>query len=583
VKPALLTAACLTLASMLPSAGTGVLMAQDHLELRWEGVTPGAVTLPAWGVEHDGTWLVALATEDRLVRLYGPDGVVVASATTAVRRPAGRLTESPSRWLVLPSPGTGSPVVRLDASGGGVRGVGTNVSVDRLILPGARFVEIDGQGLVYSITASGSIGQASTVGGLLWQRPLPSPPVTALEQDGAVIVAVTDGRFLRFAADGTGDVAFRWPRAPVAVFSASDGRGGLFVLDDAGLLSRVAADGTVIWSVESGYDGDRGPAPIVSAAAGTGETRAVIPIADGGVAAFDDRGRRRWTLRVPGTPIVSVAASERGRLLVLDGDNRLLVVDDDGSVRATLQLGRPPAAVSWVAGAGLAIVTYADWTIQAFALVGTGDDGGEGDSPMRRSGSTGAPHSGGTGGALRARADAVLAGASRSDRTALVETLVSQRHRAVLYDRVGEARAILGDLLQEAYREPAVRGGRVVNDFPEIRRAAAAELGQYMDRSSRHLLAQAVRLDPDPAVAAVALRAFARYGVDDAGALAAAVGRFRGAADVERRTLAPSIIAVVEDTSIRWTNPEVAQAAVELLARADLSREVRARAAEALR
>jgi len=100
-----------------------------------------------------------------------------------------------------------------------------------------------------------------------------------------------------------------------------------------------------------------------------------------------------------------------------------------------------------------------------------------------------------------------------------------------------------------------------------------------MDHTSRGVLTDAVRYDPDYQVVAEALRAFAGYGVDDTGVTEHAVARFRGADDRGRAVLGPAMIELLELTSAAQRHPAAAEAALDLLIESNLSRDIRRRAA----
>jgi hypothetical protein len=439
------------------------------------------------------------------------------------------------------------------------------------------------------------VGHASTVSGLLWERRLPAHPTAIAGIAGSVFVATRDRRLFRFDGTGSGEEVLRTDGVVIAMNGTNE---TLILMDDGGDLSRVSAASTptgtprfrLEWTISIGEPGEtlRFP-PLSVAGREVGDTMVLAPSRDGGVTAIDDTGQILWRVRFPGNPITAlVDGADTNVIFLLDAERRLVAIDRGGTIRTVLQLASAPTSVSWVAGAQQLILTYPDWRIEAFELVGppgfdtAGGPGAPRSFSPSRSSSASSP-SPGAGGALRARADVVLAGTSREDRLALLETLRSQRSRGGLFGRVGEARDILGELMLEAFRAPTMGAGRVRNDFPDVRRAAAVELTQYMDRPSRTLLRDAIRLDPSYPSVAAALAGFARYGVDDLSVLESANARFRTASASDRAILAPGMVAILEETAMAELEPRVAAETVSLLVQSNVSRELRGRAARVAR
>jgi hypothetical protein len=559
---------------------------QLRLELVWDGVTAGAVTLPPWGVGVGEDSRIVIATEDRHVRVVDPTGAEVARTRTGVRRPQAVLDEGSDRFLMVPEAATGRPMVRLHWTGRTLRTVGSLVPTDVLLSEESQDLYLDGGGLVYGVSPRGMVGHGSTVSGLLWDRRLPAQPRAGAVLNGSLHVATRDQRLFRFDTTGTGREVLRTD-VVVAAMGGSDGR--LVLIDEEGNLSLVTTpsapeaprDYRLEWTVAVGEPDEtiRFDPMVVMGSDGV-EPMILAPSRDGGVTAVDTAGRILWRVRFPGNPIESLADGS-GTMLVflLDSEERLVAVDRGGAIRTVLQIDGEPTHLSWVAGAGQLVVTYPDWRIESFGLATP-----SGVDPLRGSGISRPAAPPATtpeeqGGALRARADGVLAGNSRAERLALIETLASQRSRGALFGRVGEAQEILGEVMLEAFRAPTMGAGRVRNDFPAVRRAAAIELTAYMDRRSRALLSEAIRLDPYYPTVAAALEGFARYGVDDRSVLETANARFRTASAADRGILAPAMVSILEQTAVVELQPRVASETVSLLVQSNVSRELRARAA----
>ncbi|MEX2444816.1 MAG: hypothetical protein WD492_14530 [Alkalispirochaeta sp.] len=573
--------------------------AQWRLTPVWADVTPGRVTVEPWGVGSGENATVAVVTEDRRIRVRDPQGSVVATARTGVRTAVGVLHEGANHSLLIPARPRGAsgshdvPLVRIDLSGSTLQVVGQPATVETVIPGDARFVMVDGESLIYSVSATGMVTHAAAAGGILWQRRVPATPTAALAYRGAVYVALEDGRVFRFDGNGTGIELFRMSAPVVAMEGIGTSSSALLALDQDGVLSLVDVSGDGIdaagirWRTPVDASGSTGESaagtPHLAVTPPRGQSEwwyAVVARRQGGVTVVTSDGVRREEPNLRDVAIDDVLTGRvpSGGYLVV-AESNLLLVSSSGTILDEVELRRNPAGATWIDAVCRLIVTYRDWTIEAWevapALEESRPPEREWSSPepaRRRAVNVFAP------GALTARAEAVLAGTSRSERNALLSEMRGQRRRAVLSDRVGEARSILRRLVREALETPDMRGGHVRNDFPGIRRAAVEELGYYMDRTSREVLAGVVRHDPDHQVVATALRAFARYGVDEVGVTQYAVARFRRADDRGREVLAPAMIELLELTSAVQRHPAVADEALDLLIESNMSREIRRRA-----
>ena len=569
--------------------------ASPYLSLVWEEVAPGRVIVQPIGVNTDDGPAVLLITENRRARLLDDHGTEIAETRTGIRDVDAALREGADRLLLVPSSPRGRPAVRLSYVEGRLLTVGRPASAQAVLLPDPRAVALDDQGLVYSVDGGGTIAHASAAGGMLWQRSLPARAVDVFRHRGLVVVASADGRLIAF--DGAGDATeiLRW-NAPIEVGvsfaptpSGDDSR--ILVVDRDGALTLFHGRGESVVPVEPAWTISRpGPEPadrfdpVILPLVGPSDAAVVVPGPDGGMSALSVAGREVWNIRGPGASFITAIAAPPFRGVVAStDDDRLIPIDSRGVVGPSLVLPRRPARVTWLETTGRLVVEYPDWRVQVFSLEGTvAEDGPDRPRTGTRGGrqvSPGRPPSGLT--ALDALADSVLSGGSERDRADLLGSLRSRRMEGRLFGRVGAVRRILGALLTETYRAPLVRGTVIANDFPAVRRGAVEELSNYLDVESRRFLADAVRHDPDLAVAAAALEAIARYGVDDVGALSAAVERYERSDGRGRRVLAPALLSHLEDTTIRTTDPRLFERVLSAVVTSDVPREIRRRAADA--
>ncbi|MFW5693930.1 MAG: hypothetical protein ACOCYB_02090 [Alkalispirochaeta sp.] len=595
---------CAAILLTVTAASGGSVFAQWMLNPVWSDVTPGRVTVEPWGVESGTAGGVVLVTEDRWIRVRDAAGTVVTAARSGLREPVGVLHEGPHHALLIPPGPGGFPLVRVDLFGSSIRRVGRPASGNTVIPADARSVVVDGESLIYSVSPSGLVTHASAAGGILWSRRLPARPTAVTEHRGAVYVALNDGRLFQFDGTGTGEEVLRMA-GPIRAMAGTPSRSpALVTLDREGTLTLVDVGGdrgepaNVRWEVtavsageeiSSGrVDGPPTEAAQVHVAPGRGASEswyAVVTRPGGGAVVIDAGGDVQGELVLPDAAIDEVITGRMpsGGFLVVS-QARLMLASPAGTILDQVELRGAPERATWIAAVNQLIVTYPDWSIDAWEVASSLDVVPPLPPPSARSTESRrrAVHSG-TAGSLTARAEAVLAGTSRSERSDLLADLVDQRRRAVLFDRVGEARDILRRLVREPWRSAVVQDGSASGsrriDFPGIRRDAVAELGRYMDRSSRDVLTDVVRHDPDYYVVATALRAFASYGVDEAGVTGFAVARFRSADERGRQVLAPAMIDLLELSSVDQRHPHAAEAALDLLIESNLARDIRRRAA----
>ncbi|MCG8480163.1 MAG: hypothetical protein MI724_13785 [Spirochaetales bacterium] len=568
------------------------LRSSGSLRLVWSTVTAGAVSAPPLDVRTPEGEFMLVTTEDRRVRLVDRTGETVSIAATGIRRPLRFLRERPGVFLVISDAygeeGRGgasigdAAIVRVRVAGRTIRAVGVPGYGGRGLVGDARFVSLDGEGNLYSFADPGLVGHGSTAGAMLWQRALPGGVAAVAGGDEAVYAALSDGRVFLFDSDGEGRPIVRWPSSivDIAVAGGAD-TGTLLIEDDARRLSLVAFEERprTLWSLD-----------VAAGARDTGRSSVsfvalpiAVPVQDGTIRLMGRSDSPRWTLEAR-SPIVAIEPVHDGRGHVLvDADDRLLLVGEGGEVAATLRLRATPTAMWWLPEYRRLVVVYPDWRMHAFAVdgldrgssasqdtIGDGVPDGRAPSSVEASGT----------GALGALARAILDGPSVADRRALVDRLEGRVSAGTLYGAVDDYRSILAELLQEAYRNPRMRGGPIVNNASGVRLRAVAALAAVPDRASRVALTRSVRFDPDPAIAAAALTAIARYGVDEFGAFPHIVERFAGGSRREREVLAAAMVTFLEQTAVAVEDPPLASRALDLIARSSAPRDLRQRAVE---
>ncbi|MFP4151532.1 MAG: HEAT repeat domain-containing protein [Alkalispirochaeta sp.] len=579
------------------------------------GVTPGTITVPPTLISYMTTRsetgegprersAIALATEDRRLRLLGPDGSEIAAVRTGVRSPIAIFPVGTGILRLLRPDGAD-----ILAGFNGARGVtatagdsedGTPSRYDRSVIGDILAVYPDAEENSYLLYPPGQIEYRSTTGNTLWSRPLPAP-IRSHGSDGSILfLGLADGRVFAFYSGGRGDVIARIDAAvedvtPVGS-GAGGGREGPAVLDADGYVhllegTRDRKEWRVAWSTDLGerYRGTRARFAEGSASDG------IAVYAEGGpVTRVDLNGRLVWR-REPGGEGVRNAAildygpdgTTTGYLFVVDTAGRGHLFAPDGTVESVLHLDGIPDRVVPFDDINRIFLGYPDWRYDILAIVADedGDDSGASTGRRRIVSAAGAGDPPRTPTALRRYADAVLSGDSSRQRLDLLETIDDRITEGRLFGEVSTVREVLGEIALEAFSDPVLRGGIVQNDYPAVRREAVSLLGDLGDRSSRRILARVVRNDPDGTVVYAALAATARSGRDDASAGVYGFERFRRAREADRSLIAEGLVVCFEGTvpDQRETAIEERRRIATALAGANLPRPLRERAIRVVR
>jgi hypothetical protein len=552
---------------------------EDYLRHSWENFTPGAVSAPVSAVWYDATtgavsgrrsWTLALLTEDRHLRLFDIEGENVLELRVALRAAADLLQERSGAVILVDRFGT---LRRVNLR------TGTITEVIRTGLDSRR-AWIDRQGNFYMVSESGEIAHVSAAGRLMWRRSVPTPVHSVNTGAGELLVAPGDGTVLRFDSDGRGRVVVRGDEPFLEIRIATvRGRSLLAGVDAAGVLSvfeRDSPGGRRLWSVPVGRGSSIG--------AIDDEGRSWVTTPDERLLLVDESGATKIELDLPGVHPDRVAVdTRRMKAYVVDGDNRIRTIGSGGRVEAALQLRQTPQTLDYVPETGELVARYENWLLEVFRTTGRSlpveVPGGARSQPERDDESPGA---------LRTLAASVLESPSERDRVRLLDDLDERMRAAELYGQVSTVRSVLIDIATEVYsvsmtRRGADPGGK---DFPAVRLRAVELLGFFADVASRDALTQAVTRDPDPTVAARALRLLAETGNDEFNALERGYQRFRGAGEQERSTLASGLVVLLEvlngDDAVQAeaSQDRIRQIAMEIAA-SSVSEDLRRRAMSA--
>lgn len=546
----------------------------DGVSLEWSEVTAGALTAAPFTVEIGRRDRVAVVTEDRHVRAFDETGRVIASLRTGIRAPLQPLSSEAGIVEIAQPDGR----IRRFALGAGE--LGGAARHDGTAPDGAPIPEGNAAGWARDRLGNGwflvpprNAVYVSAAGRVLARVALPSRVTTLAAAADGMWVGLADGRIVLL---GSGGGILDGPRLPEAVTD-------LLVGADARRLLISTIDAAGVARLHELHPNRRGAARerLIG--------RAVVPrgsrlqtIDDGGAGWIVEGGT---AIAIGSAPVVVpqrlaplapariLAAPGTGALLVLAGDGRLLLVGPagTGSTAATLR-GEPSGAV---VVAGRVAVWYADWRMEVFAFGGSSAAAGAQSTTI-------AVEPPVADGALAILARAVLDGARRAEREALLDSFESRLREERLGGHLTTLHEASRVLLTEVYRGAAAGATTPPPvDLPQIRLRTVALLAQILDSPSRAILTETVARDPDPRVAADAVRALARVGLDRGTALEAALRRFNTGDRRTRDLLAAGIVSLLESGAPAPTALRLS--AADAVIRADVARSLRERAAAALR
>lgn len=349
--------------------------------------------------------------------------------------------------------------------------------------------------------ASGQQLQAvSHTGRLRWQRRLPAapsgPPVYSARY--GLLVPCSDGFLRSYSPGGILQWEFLAAGIPGRPIARSE---GIYLPNEAGTLALVSADGHLIRQFRN-IGAVRFAAP--AAKLGTPGEGVLAATREEVLHVSLSGGRKRIAL-LPFAPLAGSAAEDR--LAFFGRQGAVAVVSPASGESAALQI--PPAtALPVFFGEGLLAVGGSDWIVYAYRC---GSE--QGDSPAEAGAESGSEGRGATSrqdgrpesGAADSGAESVsAAGLMREamlgsgDRSLLKELLdqaenilesTSPRKSELDYLRAAEA------VLTEGVLNPKRRDGRIINDFPELRRRAAELVGRHGDLRSRQPLFELLRYE----------------------------------------------------------------------------------------
>jgi hypothetical protein len=542
--------------------------------------------MTAGAPSRDGRLLYA-AVDDR--RLYAIDRKGnIRWRTYLGRRPGSELRAAPEGMLTLTDESGG--LLLLNERGG--------IIWERSI-PGGYAGSVTGpNGTVY-IAAGDTLQAVSHSGVLRWKRSLPARPAAepVFSPRYGLLVPCSDDFLRCYSPGGVLRWEFRAAGTPGKPVLQSD---GIYLPNAAGTVALVSSEGHLLRQFRD-----------------TGRTTFAAP-ADSGILAVAGRellrlspdGERETAGQISFTPLAG--SGEEGRIALFGRQGAAAVLPASGL--AVRELTIPPAtALPVFFGDALLAVGGKDWIVYAYRCSFRDGSSGSRHDPAVERPADGMPADGETADAMsaegpggsngsRERRESRASSAGRVSAAALMrEALLGSGDRSMLKELLDRAEEVLksrspqkGELeylraaeavLTEGVLNPKFRDGRLINDFPELRRQAAELIGRHGDLYSRRPLFELLRYEWASGGVTETVHALASLGgTGDGEGIAFLLRKLRSGSSVSGDALAAAAIEYVRK-EFRY-HGILRRESVELLQTIYLGgygREVRLRAAEALR
>jgi outer membrane protein assembly factor BamB len=439
-------------------------------------------------------------------------------------------------------------------------------------------------GTVYFALDSGMVFAISHTGTERWRTRLPAPassgPVIGVAGD--LYVASTDRNV--YALRSWGVIMWNALLAGVPGAPAISEDGLIAIGTDIGTIVALDPGGSILWDLVS-----KSPflPPVI------GREHIFAATAAGEIFALDFSGEVVWKTKAPEALTGPLAVTAGNDLLVLSARERLLKYRDDGVESGGLDV-RGSGSLFTVSPSGKYLFARSDWLVYAYkgslplgeGWPQTGRDPAHTSSRMERTGSSNwldqfrddvefvyLEHLVGD----RSRESKLMAAAIMEDQILVNESI--QPYLSVL----------LASLASEGTVRTELELGRVLNDFPEIRRAAAELLGQVGTLQSGDLLIRLLTYEYDSAVQRAMIRALGALMSDRTGMATAAISTavlsdLRGGREPDSRMALEVLRSIAAIHKYNGEMPhELGHEALFEIYRGDYPKYVRERALEVMR
>jgi outer membrane protein assembly factor BamB len=383
-------------------------------------------------------------------------------------------------------------------------------------------------GTVLVGTSAGTLTALSHLGRREWAVTLPGAVTGQPVIDGAGTIYVTAADRRLYALTPWGDFKWSLPftAAPGVPCIAADG--SVVLGTDTGEVIAVSPSGDAMWKKSLG-------SPVIGIAADARQV--VVNTIAGRVAGFTLDGRELWrtdTGRTPGSPPFI-----RGDLVFLTAqDGSLVAMDSHHAVSKTLKTAAVGGATA--AENGEILVGGRDWVVYSLDVAATGPTPAApaaAKAPWPQTGHD-AQHSGRTEAAPAVDNDALLAqntdylylhalaGAYGREGIQLLLADIGRRISSRSLDKsTYYAVRMLGSVVGTGLINRSIQNQKLVNDFPDLRAAAAGLLARVGSTSSRAALLDAVNAETDGVALAAEIAALGAIASDGDGAALRAIVR----------------------------------------------------------
>ena len=369
---------------------------------------------------------------------------------------------------------------------------------------------IGSSGELFLVSDTGRLLALDHRGELLWEEELSGGYGGQPLIDGRGVLIVPDGAGFLTAWLPWGRPLWRFRLAgPMSALAA--GEELLYAASSEGTVAAISADGTLRWSRYLGTE--------LAFLVEDGELVAGLSYAGNGVL-LEHGGILRHSWKLPLGHATGLFAVDGG-FLAVGGQGKILLVDREGQSVATKQLGGPLDRPSLLSG-GILAGGGADWNLHTATTPllmrkSWSAPGGDPGNRWNRQLIAGSASPDGSEGnpdylllsALLARDERL----TRVEALAILESKLSlSRGRERRYPPF--YRSLTIRIATEAVDRPMIREGRVMNDFPELRRQAIDLLAEEASYASRGALQQVVEQDWSADCRIAALRGLGRIGSD---------------------------------------------------------------------
>ena len=395
-------------------------------------------------------------------------------------------------------------------------------------------------GTVLVGTSAGTLSALSHLGRREWAVTLPGAVTGQPVIDGAGTIYVTASDRRLYALTPWGEFKWSLPFMAAPVVQAIAADGSVVLGTDAGEIIALSPAGDVMWRKAVG-------APVIGVTADS--VQIVVDTDAGRVAGFTTDGRELWRTET-GRALASSPFILGDSLFLTTQDGSPIALDSRHAVSGGLKTAAVGGATAASAEGGGILVGGRDWVVYSLNTAATGlapSAPAAAKVPWPQSGHD-ARHSGRTDAAPPVDNDALLAqnpdylylralagGSGREGIQLLLDDIGRRISSHSLEKSTYYAVRMLESVVGTGLTNRSLQNQKLVNDFPDLRAAAAGLLARVGSIASRAALLDAVNAESDGVALAAEIGALGAIASDGDGAVLRAVVH----AFIRRAGLAP--------------------------------------------